>query len=135
MCGNQYITLIKGREIMRTEDIIRRHLRFLESDYGMIYTKTRKRGDTISYANENGRFEYYYWQQFQEFEFIVRLQQECKTIDMLTESPRELGEFYHKSKGLNRLFKDTRDEYWKIIANIIKKEIGKSGTLFGLKIG
>jgi len=119
---------------MTTEKIIRYSLSFLESEYHLEFEFIQNRGDHYLYKNKFGRFEFYEWRQFQEASFFVYANEECKTIDMLIEQPKEIGEFQQKQRGLKRVFVDNRKEYWDIIASIIKNEISKNGDLFGLKL-
>jgi hypothetical protein len=119
---------------MTTEDIIRSSLSFLEKDYHLEFFSFRDRGNHYIFSNPKGRFEYFEWSQFQETRFCVYANEECKTIDMFLENPKLIGKFQQKNRGLKAFFGDNRKEYWKIIGEILRNEIEKNGTLFGLEL-
>lgn len=119
---------------MRLEEIIRNSLNFLELEYGFKYEVSKDRGVTYTYINKYGKFEYYQWQQFDESRFIIYYKGESRIINMFHESPKKIGNFNFESKGFKGLLKDSRQEYWKIIAEIIKNNISETGSLFGLRI-
>ena len=119
---------------MRTEKIIRNSLNFLEDDYNFKYEVSRDKGTTYTYTNKYGRFEYYQWQQFDESRFSVFYDGEHKIVNMFHESPKEIGKFNFQSKGFIGFLKDRRQEFWKIIAEIVKSNIKDTGLLFGLRV-
>ncbi len=119
---------------MKTETIIRNHLSFLENDFGLVFELIKDKGSTYSYKNEYGKFEYYEWMQFGESRFTIYFDNECRTINMINEAPKDIGKYNHEFKGMKVLFKDRREQYWQIIETIVRKNINDSGTLFGLKL-
>lgn len=119
---------------MSTETIIRNSLQFLEKEYNLQFEVINDRGMHYIYKNKFGYFEYFEWSQFQESRFTRNSNFECKNIDMLIENPKIYGKFNSKKRGFLGFFKDYRIEFWQTIAEIIKNEINKSGTLFGLKL-
>ncbi len=119
---------------MKTKNIIRDALLFLEKEFHLEFQLIEERGNYYIYKNKFGRFEYYEWSQFQEAEFRVNANDECKTIDMLFIDPKKMGVYQKKNKGLRGFSRDGREEYWKIVANIIRSEIEKNNSLFGLRL-
>lgn len=119
---------------MKTEEMIRKKLKFLEEEHHFRYQYFFESGNHYIYENDYGTFIYYEWQEFGEKEFTIKTNQEIKTINMLHENPKLMGEFQNKYRGLRGLFKNNKEEYWNIIRDIIKEEIDKNGSLFGIQI-
>lgn len=119
---------------MKTEEIIRNALKFLEKDYNFKYTYKYERGNHYYYKNIFGVFEYFEWKQFNEEKFFATYNNESKIIDMFLENPKKIGNFVYNNKKIEILFSDRRMEYWNLIASIIKNEIENTNTLFGIPI-
>lgn len=121
---------------MTNRQIIENALIFLREYYGFSYNyECVNNGATYFwYYNEYGCFTYYQWEQFQEEEFSVKYNGSHRIIDFSILNPKEICAFYKTHKGIKWLFKDKRKEYWHMIAQLIKNEIQKTGTLFGIKI-
>lgn len=121
---------------MTTEKIIKNALEFLCVEYGFEFQyETEFNGAmTFKYFNDNGSFSYYQWEQMQEYEFSVIYNQYYKKLEMQLLFPKEFALFNQQHKGLRWLFKDKREDYWNMIAGLIKGEIKNTGSLFGLML-
>ncbi len=120
---------------METYKIIEKELQFLITDVKMIYTHEKKGNQNYYYfSNDFGRFTYYEYRQFGEQEFTILANGSLKTINMFNENPQVYSKFKQEHKGIRFFFKDMRQDYWKMIAEIIKLEIDSTGSLFGLRI-
>lgn len=120
---------------LETYKIIEKELEFLVSNYRMEYTYDVSLGRKYyRYKNQFGVFTYYEYRQLGEQEFSVLTNNNFTVINMLNEYPSIISRFNRQSRNIRFFLKDRRQEYWKMIAEIIKKEIDSSGTLFGLEV-
>lgn len=122
--------------IMKTKDIIEKSLSFLINEYGLVLDyNTNGKENFYYFRNKYGSFNYYEWPQFGDHIFSVTINGvEKKKIDFFVEYPKIVEKFNQSHKGLKWLFKDTCEDYWNMIADIIKTEIVSHGALFGLKV-
>ena len=116
---------------MKTKKLIEKELEFLIYDYGFKYTYVQSRGCSYIYENNYGVFKYYEWEQFSEKEFSVSFDYEFKVINFQLENPKLYSNYLRAKK---KIFYDSKKIYWEMISKILKEEIQKSNTLFGLKI-
>ena len=117
-----------------TRAIIAEKLGFLVTDFGFEFDYCNESGEHFFFKNELGHIEFYEWAQFNEFKINVKIRNCSKRINMPVLYAKELGAFNQRHKGLKWLFKDKRPDFWQMIADIIKKEIETSNSVFGLKI-
>ena len=121
---------------MKTEEIIKKELGFLITDYGFIFNY-QSNGKEIwcSFTNKYGSVDWYSYQQFGEYELsIVENGREKKTLDSFRKNENAILKIDRNKSIFELLFKDLRKNYWKKISNAFKKQIADTGSLFGLKI-
>lgn len=121
---------------MGDKEIIEKSLSFLITDHNFKYRYETQNGNDMNfiYENKNGYFKYYQWPQFNESEFSVLFDNEFKKINLFEIDPKYFSLFKKQHSGIKWLFKDKRQDYWNMIATILKHEISISNSLFGLKI-
>lgn len=119
---------------MNTIDIVKNKLDFLLKDYGMAFEYNNIRGNHYIFKNPTGYIEFYEWKQFNESAIFIKYGLTSRKIDLLEEYPKIIGKFYQKHKGLKRFFRDDREEYWEIVAEIIKTELFSKKSIFGLQV-
>ena len=129
---------------MNIQKIVREKLFFLEADLGFDFHYSNERGNHYIYTNEFGYIEVYERAQFDEYE--IRVQDTTyfnrngihgiyfKRIDLKETYKKEFKQFNKQHRGIKWWFKSPIDDYWQMIADIIKKEIETSNSVFGLKI-
>ena len=132
-------------------DIVREKLKFLETDYGFSYNFSEERGLHFIYVNTFGYVEFYEWAQFNEYEIRVQnaayfskyaqLENKAnihgiyfKRILLKETYKNEIKIFKKQHKGIKWWFKSLTSDWWQMIADIVKKEISTSNTVFGLPI-
>ena len=116
---------------MQTQELIEKYLGFLKKDYNFEYSWSNKRGTIYLFENKYGSIKYYEWQQFNEKEFSIIIENQIKTIDFKIEYPEKYAEYLKSRKSI---FKDSKDFFWKMVSDIIKEEIEKKGNIFGLRL-
>ena len=121
---------------MTTEEIINKHLDFLIKDYNFTYEyRVEYAAEWFVYKNANGYFEYYEGNQFDEqSSYTIMTSNVYKRIFPLTEYPDIYREYKKSHRGIKWWFKDIREEYWAMIAKIIKTEIETKHSIFGLEV-
>lgn len=117
-----------------TRVIVLEKLGFLVTDSGFEFDYSDESGEHFFFKNELGYIEFYVWEQFNEFEINVKIGNCLKRINMPVLYAKELGDFKYKHRGIKWWFKDERPDFWQMIADIVKKEIETSNSVFGLKI-
>ncbi|MBE6592830.1 MAG: hypothetical protein E7642_02415 [Ruminococcaceae bacterium] len=120
---------------MATQDIIKKHLDFLIYQYGFEFEYVCNEGEHFIFKNQWGYFKYYQWSQFGEEEFSVKIGSNFRTIKLYEEYPQIVGQFNQNHKGFKWFFKDSRDDFWLMVAAIIKDEINLKNSIFGLPLG
>ena len=121
---------------MTDKQIIEKAMGFLCSDYGFMYDyeSVNNGAEYYRFFNKYGCFTYYQWEQFQEKEFSVKYDMSFRVIEFQYLFPDEYKTFKQTHKGIKWWFKDKRLDYWNMFAKLIKEEIEKKGSLFGLRI-
>ena len=121
---------------MKTDkEIIEKTLAFLVTDFNFEfeYRTTNGNEEFYSYKNRYGSFNYYQWAHFGEYRFSVMNSNGIQDIRFNELYPNIVAQFNKDHKGLKWLFKDSREDYWNMIASILRLEINKNNSLFGLK--
>lgn len=119
---------------MTTKDIIEKKLFFLINEYGFDFEFNNISGNHYIFKNKNGHIEFYEWKQFGEFAILVKYDMISKTINLVEEYPKMIGQFNQNHKGIKWLFKDDRNDFWEMISKIIKNEIRNKKSIFGLSV-
>lgn len=123
--------------MLSDKEIIEKSLNFLIVDYNFKYeylTPYCNNEEYYIFRKQDSCFTYYQWNEMKEYKFTVVFDQEFKEIRLFERYPQELELFRKNHTGIKWIFKDYREDYWKMIADIIKKEIQSTGFLFGIKI-
>ena len=102
--------------------------------YGFVFEYNNDFGDHYIFKNANGHIEFYEWPEFDESEIIVKYNMISKKVNLIVEYPKIVGKFNQNHKGIKWLFKDFRNDYWKMIAEIFTIEIAKKHAIFGLAV-
>ena len=119
----------------KKELIIEDKLNFLVLDYGMTYRREKYQGRTLYvFQNQFGEFIYWEWAQFSEDGFEIRIEDKKVDVNILDEYPFIYNRYLESHKGIKWAFKDTQEDYWGMIASIIKQYIESKGNLFGLDL-
>ena len=119
---------------MTTLDIVKDKLGFLVKDYGLVFEYSSISGNHYIFKNPNGYLEFYEWEQFNESAIFIKHGLISRKIDLLEEYPKITAKFLQTHKGIKWLFKDDRAEYWEMVAEIIKSEISRKKSIFGLNV-
>ena len=117
---------------MTTLDIVKNKLGFLIDKYSFSFEFNNIRGNHYIFKNRNGHIEFYEWKQFDESEIFVKYDMISKKINIVEEYPQIVTKFNKTHKGIKWFFVDDRNDYWEMISDIIKKEIDKKQSIFGL---
>ena len=120
--------------MVTTKDIIEGKLFFLIKEYGFSFEFNNTNGDHYIFKNRNGYIEFYEWAQFGESKILVKHGNVFEEINLIYEYPKEISKFNSSHKGIKYFFKDIRNDYWEMIARIIKLEISDKNSIFRLKI-
>ncbi len=119
---------------MDTQQIIREELAFLCKEYGFEYEYISSRPEQkYVFRNQYGVFQYYCCP-FEESEFSVLYDQTFRVVDLKLLYGKEFAKFRKNHSGIKWWFKSSSRDYWKMIANLLRRQIANCGTLFGLRI-
>jgi len=121
------------------KELIETSFSFLTTSYGFNYSYCpTDHGNYYCYANDNGVFVYYFYEQFKDEAFYIFRESNVERIILPYKYPREVEKFHHAHKGIKWTFKGIRTNYWKewydLVATLQKQEIERTGTLWGLPI-
>lgn len=119
---------------MTTLDIIKNKLSFLIDEYCLNFEFINDSGNHYIFINKNGYLEFYEWQQFNESAIFVKYDMISKKINLFEEYPKIVAQFNQTHKGIKWFFKDSTEDYWQMISEIIKIEIDNYKSIFGLKL-
>ena len=136
MLGNCHTIYIRqGRgSFMTTLEIVENNLKFLTTEYGFVFSHSNSQGDHYIFKNRHGYIEFYEWEQFQDSAVFVNYDMTSKKIDLFLEYPKIVGKFNHNHRGIKWLFKDKRQDYWEMVATVIRMEIENHKSVFGLNV-
>lgn len=121
---------------MTNQEIIRTSLSFLIDIFGFEY-KYICNGIEYYYLFQraNGTFTIYECPQFQDRIFYISIiNHPQRQINIFQDYEQLFEEWNLNHSGIKWFFKDKRKDYWDMIAKLIKSEIEKTDTLFGIKL-
>lgn len=135
MLGNGYIIYFRERidnYMIMTEEIIKTKLGFLISDYGFEFSSNSDgMREWYKFTNNYGSLNWYAFEQFEEYKLYIEINGKGEQV---LDSYR-IGNILNVGEWpFLRIFsfKDQRVIYWNRIADLLKKEINETGTLFGI---
>lgn len=117
---------------MYTEEVIKKELGFLIEEYGFNFSY-RSDGKRVwcTLANQYGSVNWYSFEEFDEYELSITGDKGKIVLD----SPyRREKAFYNKQNLFERLFRIKGKTYWSNVSAFFKKQIEKTGYLFGLRL-
>ena len=92
---------------------------YLLNDYHCVLFFEEKHGNHYSFQNETFKLKIYVWEQFDELDINLLYNNENFHINPYIEMPSLTS----KCKGLKGFFFSYSDEFWLIIAEIVKNKI------------
>ncbi len=115
-------------------DIVKNNLGFLITDYGFEFTHEEKNWDNYIFKNRFGKIVFFEWLERDDRSITVFCNEGIYEINLMFVAPKEMEMYYKKKKGIKGFFFDSRDLYWSIVADSVKKSIASDGTIWGIKV-